>query len=105
MRESSVLGTSAGDADAEPKTTEAKKCPPLKLLHFYNNMSGDGGAKAVADIVLACPDLEDFRFSATRSTPVGCEATATVRSFSLSILVFLNLFLYLSFLVCVFHFV
>lgn len=52
--------------------------PNLKLFHFYNNMGGDGAAKAVARIVEANPQLEDFRFSATRSTPVGCESIAAV---------------------------
>lgn len=70
IREASVLGSTEEAAE--------KKCPPLELLHFYNNMSGDGGAKAVAKIVEACPQLLDFRFSATRSTPVGCESIAAV---------------------------
>ena len=39
-------------------------------------MSGDGGAKAVADILSDCPQLEDFRFSATRSMHSGCKAVA-----------------------------
>lgn len=69
IREASVLGE--GEA-------ARKRCPPLELLHFYNNMSGDGGAKAVAQIVEASPQLLDFRFSATRSTPVGCESIAAV---------------------------
>ena len=51
-------------------------CPKLTLLHFYNNMSGDGGAVAVGDIVKACPQLENFRFSATRSQREGCKAIA-----------------------------
>ena len=51
-------------------------CPPLTLLHFYNNMSGDGGAVAIGDIVKACPQLEDLRFSATRSHSEGCKAIA-----------------------------
>jgi Ran GTPase-activating protein 1 len=50
--------------------------PKLILFHFYNNMSGDGGAKAVADILSDCPQLEDFRFSATRSMHSGCKAVA-----------------------------
>lgn len=58
-------------------------CPPLTLLHFYNNMSGSGGAVAVSDIVRACPQLEDFRFSATRSGPEGCLAIAKVSPFCL----------------------
>lgn len=50
--------------------------PPLKVFHFYNNMSGDGGAIAVGNIVRACPQLLDFRFSATRSRRPGCLAVA-----------------------------
>jgi len=50
--------------------------PALSVFHFYNNMSGDGGAVAVADIVRACPLLVDFRFSATRSQRPGCLAVA-----------------------------
>lgn len=45
-------------------------------------MSGDGGAKAIARIVEACPELTDFRFSATRSTPVGCESIAAVSCYT-----------------------
>ena len=50
--------------------------PALSVFHFFNNMSGDGGALAVADIVRACPLLVDFRFSATRSQRPGCLAIA-----------------------------
>lgn len=56
--------------------SDSKKTPPLELLHFYNNMAGDGGARAIANIVVACPQLVDFRFSATRSTAAGCESIA-----------------------------
>ena len=38
----------------------------LRVLHFFNYMSGNGGAKAVATIVRASPLLEDLRFSSTR---------------------------------------
>lgn len=51
---------------------------PLKLLHFYNNMAGDGGAKAMGEVVKNCPQLEDFRFSATRAGNEGCLAVAEV---------------------------
>ena len=53
--------------------------PPLKLLHFYNNMSGSNGGTAVSKIVRAAVNLEDFRFSATRSGPEGCLSIAQVR--------------------------
>ena len=56
-------------------------CPPLDTLHFYNNMSGSGGAAAVRDIVRHCPDLESFRYSATRPGPEGCVAIAEVQSY------------------------
>lgn len=59
-------------------------CPPLTLLNFYNNMSGDGGAIAISSLLLECPQLQDFRFSATRVAPVGClvisEALASLSS-------------------------
>lgn len=58
-------------------------CPPLVALHFYNNMSGNAGAASVARIVSACLQLSDFRFSATRSSSVGCEHVARVRAFFL----------------------
>mmetsp|Transcript_22072 Transcript_22072/g.21330 ORF Transcript_22072/g.21330 Transcript_22072/m.21330 type:complete len:491 (-) Transcript_22072:355-1827(-) len=51
-------------------------CPPLTALHFYNNMSGAGGAVAIAEIVKACPSLNDFRFSATRTDKEGCLSIA-----------------------------
>lgn len=51
-------------------------CPPLTVLHFYNNMSGDGGGVAVGAIVRASPQLVEFRFSATRSQRPGCCAVA-----------------------------
>eukprot|EP00903_Cladosiphon_okamuranus_P007786 g7535.t1 len=47
----------------------------LRTLHFYNNMSGDLGAKALAQVLPACPKLSDFRFSGTRS---GREGSAAV---------------------------
>jgi len=68
IREASVVGAVEG--------SDSKKTPPLELLHFYNNMAGDGGARAIANIVVACPQLVDFRFSATRSTVAGCESIA-----------------------------
>ncbi|CAK4074499.1 unnamed protein product [Aphanomyces euteiches] len=48
----------------------------LKTFHFYNNMSGDGGAKALATIFPATPELEDLRFSTTRSQRAGCRVFA-----------------------------
>lgn len=65
-------------------------CPPLKLLHCYNNMSGNGGASALGTIVMACPMLEDLRFSATRTDSKGCIKFAEAMQ-DLSYLVHLDL--------------
>ena len=35
----------------------------LRVLHLENNMSGGGGAIAIADVVAASPHLEDFKFA------------------------------------------
>ena len=43
----------------------------LKTLHFYNNMSGDGGGEHVARLVKRCSDLEDFRLGSTRCLEKG----------------------------------
>ncbi|RHY33397.1 hypothetical protein DYB32_001645 [Aphanomyces invadans] len=48
----------------------------LKTFHFYNNMSGDGGAKALATLFPSTPLLEDLRFSTTRSQREGCRVFA-----------------------------
>lgn len=53
-------------------------CPPLRVLHFYNNMSGSDGAKAALEIVKQCPLLENFRYSGTRPGAAGCIAIAEV---------------------------
>ena len=61
----------------EVPSSSIQQCPALKLLHFYNNMSGDGGAKALSTIIeQISPSLEDLRFSATRAMTDGCQAIA-----------------------------
>ncbi|OQR95756.1 hypothetical protein THRCLA_07598 [Thraustotheca clavata] len=52
----------------------------LKTFHFYNNMSGDGGAKALATLIPHCPELEDLRFSTTRAQREGCRVFANALS-------------------------
>ena len=68
--------------------------PPLRVLHFYNNMSGSEGAAAVRDIVKQCPLLEDFRYSATRPGAAGCLAIAEVPYFTAQIILFIISFLF-----------
>lgn len=48
----------------------------LETFHFYNNMSGDGGAKALAKLLPRSPALRDLRFSATRAQREGSLAFA-----------------------------
>ncbi|CAM9203950.1 unnamed protein product [Discosporangium mesarthrocarpum] len=43
----------------------------FRTLHFFNNMSGDGGARALAEVLPHCPDLTDLRFSGTRAGRAG----------------------------------
>ncbi|RQM27461.1 hypothetical protein B5M09_001291 [Aphanomyces astaci] len=62
----------------------------LKTFHFYNNMSGDGGAKALATLFPSTPLLEDLRFSTTRSQREGCRVFAHALS-TLSNLKFVDL--------------
>ncbi len=50
----------------------------LRLLHFYNNMSGTEGAKHFSVLLKLHPNLEDVRFSATRAGPEGCVEVAKV---------------------------
>jgi Ran GTPase-activating protein (RanGAP) involved in mRNA processing and transport len=63
----------------------------LRVLHFHNNMSGGGGAAALADIVAASPHLEDFRFSSSRGTRDGGEPLARAFAACASSLRSLNL--------------
>ncbi|GBG27249.1 RAN GTPase-activating protein 1 [Hondaea fermentalgiana] len=51
-----------------------RECLPkseLRTLHFHNNMSGPGGARAASEIIAQCPVLEDFRMSSSRVRPDG----------------------------------
>jgi Ran GTPase-activating protein 1 len=48
----------------------------LHTLHFWNNMSGNGGAVAIADIVAASPGLRDLRFASSRGGNAGGIALA-----------------------------
>lgn len=73
--------------------TGSSSVPKLTVLHCYNNMAGDGGAVAFGDIVTACPTIENFRFSATRSTKTGCMSIATVRPSYCSLMIALLLLL------------
>ena len=47
-------------------------CGNMKRLHFFNNMSGDGGCTAFARIIQKCScNLIDIRFSGTRAQREG----------------------------------
>lgn len=53
----------------------------IKRLEFHDNMSGNDGAKAIADAIRFLPNLEYFRWSGARSGEEGsialCRALAT----------------------------
>ena len=70
-----------GEEHSIANSLSLRTVPPLNTFHFFNNMSGDGGAKAIARIIKACGGtLNDIRFSATRSMEAGCAAIANVRN-------------------------
>lgn len=46
----------------------------LTKIHFYNNMSGDGGCKSFAKIIANCSSkIQDIRFSGTRAGANGSD--------------------------------
>lgn len=56
----------------------------MTKIHFYNNMSGEGGAKEFARILERCTKLEDIRFSSTRAGKAGSDIVASAFDASLS---------------------
>ena len=51
---------------------QSETCKRLKKIHFYNNMSGDGGCEAFVRILNHCgSNLVDIRFSRTRAQRQG----------------------------------
>lgn len=73
----------AADAGSVIASALTERTPTkLKLLHFHNNLLESAGAMALAPIVEASPDLEDFRFSALRLHHDGasriCDALSCV---------------------------
>lgn len=76
----------------------ADELPHFQTLHFYNNMSGSGGATAISQVVRMCRSLKDFRFSATRSSSDGCLALAEVL-LCLRFLYFKKIYIFCSILI------
>jgi Ran GTPase-activating protein 1 len=72
------VGLSKEACELVAEILTASVVPAFKTLHFYNNMSGSGGAAAIATVLRECHSLKDFRFSATRSSSDGCLALADV---------------------------
>lgn len=69
---------------------ESGNCP-LTALHFFNNMSGEGGGLAIGKLLARCSAMESFRMSSTRCTPAGgaailrgLQATSALRTLDLS---------------------
>ncbi len=57
----------------------------LETLHFFNNMSGSGGATALAEFMSFCPVLKDLRFSGTRAGLEGSLEFASALAVSPSV--------------------
>lgn len=51
-------------------------CQNLRCIHLLNNMSGDLGAIAIANIISRCPMLEEFRMASSRVMEKGGQALA-----------------------------
>jgi len=49
----------------------------LTKIHFYNNMSGEGGCKQFARILEKSSNLTDIRFSSTRAGRAGSDIVAS----------------------------
>ncbi len=90
-------GLSAEAAELLAEILLSDGVAPLTLFHFYNNMGGNGSGVAIGKIITACQQLEDLRFSATRSMAEGCLAIAAVSgSFYVSPVLFLTTRSFLS---------
>jgi Ran GTPase-activating protein (RanGAP) involved in mRNA processing and transport len=75
----SASSSVSGKGEAQGAESAAATGPPVRVLHFYNNMCGNGGAVGLARIVRSLSrTLRDLRFSATRSSGEGCLALAEV---------------------------
>ena len=64
-------GMSSAAAHQLKDVLTSKGVTSLESFHYFNNMSGDDGAKAIAEIVQKSPDLTDLRFSGTRAGRAG----------------------------------
>jgi Ran GTPase-activating protein 1 len=73
-------GLSASSMEAMRDILLRETPTSLHTLHFFNNMSGNGGAEALASMLVHCPDLENIRFSGTRAGREGSMAFAKALS-------------------------
>lgn len=46
----------------------------IKRIEFFNNMSGDEGAKHISELLTLLPHIESFRWSSTRTNEEGALA-------------------------------
>jgi len=52
-------------------------CPPLKVLHYHRNRSGNSGAIAMSKVIANSPALTDLVYTQSHATAEGCMAIAT----------------------------
>ena len=64
-------GLSAEACDAIADMLLFRAPTRLRRLHFFNNMSGDGGGVAIGRILAQSPNMADFRMSSVRCAAEG----------------------------------
>jgi len=68
MKEVATILCAGEDGDENDASDSENICQRLTKIHFFNNMSGNGGCEAFARILSKCSDkLTNIRFSGTRA--------------------------------------
>lgn len=52
-------------------------CPPLKVLHYHRNRSGNSGAIAMSKVIANSPGLTELVYTLSKATAEGCMSIAT----------------------------
>lgn len=78
--------TMAQVADILTKDEDGTGCIASNMtkIHFYNNMSGEGGCKEMARVIEKSTRLVDLRFSSTRAGKAGSDIIASALDASLA---------------------
>jgi Ran GTPase-activating protein 1 len=52
-------------------------CPPLKVLQYHRNRSGNSGAVAMSKVISNSPSLTELVYTSSNATAAGCMSIAT----------------------------